>query len=134
MLIKNGIKTAIVGKPNVGKSSLLNAFLGKNKAIVTNIPGTTRDVVEGSINLNGIKLDLLDTAGIHESNDEVENIGIIKSKESLEEAELVLLVLDASNELNDEYKELLEFSKSMKNKMSKTRCLQSKILLHSNWY
>lgn len=101
MLIKNGIKTAIIGKPNVGKSSLLNAFLGKNKAIVTNIPGTTRDIVEGSINLNGIKLDLLDTAGIHESDDEVENIGINKSKESLDEAELVLLVLDASNELKD---------------------------------
>ena len=111
MLIKNGIKTAIVGKPNVGKSSLLNAFLGKNKAIVTNIPGTTRDVVEGSINLNGIKLDLLDTAGIHESNDEVENIGINKSKESLDEAELVLLVLDASNELNDIDKELLNLTK-----------------------
>lgn len=112
MLIKNGIKTAIIGKPNVGKSSLLNAFLGKNKAIVTNIPGTTRDVVEGSINLNGIKLDLLDTAGIHESNDEVENIGINKSKESLDEAELVLLVLDASNELNDIDKELLELTKN----------------------
>ena len=112
MLIKNGIKTAIIGKPNVGKSSLLNAFLGKNKAIVTNIPGTTRDIVEGSINLNGIKLDLLDTAGIHESNDEVENIGINKSKESLDEAELVLLVLDASNELNDIDKELLELTKN----------------------
>ena len=112
MLIKNGIKTAIIGKPNVGKSSLLNAFLGKNKAIVTNIPGTTRDVVEGSINLNGIKLDLLDTAGIHESNDEVENIGINKSKESLDEAELVLLVLDASNELNEIDKELLELTKN----------------------
>jgi len=111
MLIKNGIKTTIIGKPNVGKSSLLNAFLGKNKAIVTNIPGTTRDIVEGSINLNGIKLDLLDTAGIHESNDEVENIGINKSKESLDEAELVLLVLDASNELNEEDKELLELTK-----------------------
>ena len=112
MLIKNGIKTAIIGKPNVGKSSLLNAFLGKNKAIVTNIPGTTRDIVEGSINLNGIKLDLLDTAGIHESNDEVENIGINKSKESLDEAELVLLVLDASNELNEIDKELLELTKN----------------------
>ena len=112
MFIKNGIKTAIIGKPNVGKSSLLNAFLGKNKAIVTNIPGTTRDVVEGSINLNGIKLDLLDTAGIHESNDEVENIGINKSKESLDEAELVLLVLDASNELNEIDKELLELTKN----------------------
>ena len=112
MLIKNGIKTAIIGKPNVGKSSLLNAFLGKNKAIVTNIPGTTRDIVEGSINLNGIKLDLLDTAGIHESDDEVENIGINKSKESLDEAELVLLVLDASNELNDIDKELLELTKN----------------------
>lgn len=112
MLIKNGIKTAIIGKPNVGKSSLLNAFLGKNKAIVTNIPGTTRDIVEGSINLNGIKLDLLDTAGIHESDDEVENIGINKSKELLDEAELVLLVLDASNELNDIDKELLELTKN----------------------
>ena len=112
MLIKNGIKTAIIGKPNVGKSSLLNAFLGKNKAIVTNIPGTTRDIVEGSINLNGIKLDLLDTAGIHESDDEVENIGINKSKESLDEAELVLLVLDASNELNDIDKEFLELTKN----------------------
>ena len=112
MLIKNGIKIAIIGKPNVGKSSLLNAFLGKNKAIVTNIPGTTRDIVEGSINLNGIKLDLLDTAGIHESNDEVENIGINKSKESLDEAELVLLVLDASNELNEIDKELLELTKN----------------------
>ena len=112
MLIKNGIKTAIIGKPNVGKSSLLNAFLGKNKAIVTNIPGTTRDIVEGSINLNGIKLDLLDTAGIHESDDEVENIGINKSKESLDEAELVLLVLDDSNELNDIDKELLELTKN----------------------
>ena len=112
MLIKNGIKTAIIGKPNVGKSSLLNAFLGKNKAIVTNIPGTTRDIVEGSINLNGIKLDLLDTAGIHESSDEVENIGINKSKESLDEAELVLLVLDASNELNEIDKELLEITKN----------------------
>ena len=111
MLIKNGIKTAIVGKPNVGKSSLLNAFLGKEKAIVTNIPGTTRDIVEGSINLNGIKLDLLDTAGIHESTDEVENIGINKSKESLDEAELILLVLDASNELSEEDKELLELTK-----------------------
>jgi tRNA modification GTPase len=111
MLIKNGIKTAIIGKPNVGKSSLLNAFLGKNKAIVTNIPGTTRDIVEGSINLNGIKLDLLDTAGIHESTDEVENIGINKSKESLDEAELILLVLDASNELSEEDKELLELTK-----------------------
>ena len=110
--IISGIKVALVGLPNTGKSSLLNAFLGKNKAIVTNIPGTTRDIVEGSINLNGIKLDLLDTAGIHESDDEVENIGINKSKESLDEAELVLLVLDASNELNDIDKELLELTKN----------------------
>ena len=122
MLIKNGIKTAIVGKPNVGKSSLLNAFLGKDKAIVTNIPGTTRDIVEGSINLNGIKLDLLDTAGIRESNDEVENIGIIKSKESLNEAELVLLVLDASNELNNEDKELLELTKDKKRIIVLNKC------------
>ncbi len=128
MLIKNGIKTAIIGKPNVGKSSLLNAFLGKDKAIVTNIPGTTRDVVEGSINLNGIKLDLLDTAGIHYSNDEVENIGINKSKESLDEAELVLLVLDASKELEDNDLELLELTKDKKRIIVLNKCdLERKI-------
>ena len=114
LIIKEGIKTAIIGKPNVGKSSILNALLGEEKAIVTDIAGTTRDVVEGDVNLGGITLHLLDTAGIHEAKDVVENIGINKAKSSLDEAELVLVILDASNELNDEDKQILELSKDKK--------------------
>ena len=109
-LINEGIKVAIVGRPNVGKSSLLNALLKQDKAIVTNIPGTTRDIVEGRVNLNGIILNLLDTAGIRESYDEVEKIGIEKSKASLEDADLVLLVLEA-NKLLKEDEELIELTK-----------------------
>ena len=109
-LINEGIKVAIVGRPNVGKSSLLNALLKQDKAIVTNIPGTTRDIVEGRVNLNGIILNLLATAGIRESYDEVEKIGIEKSKASLEDADLVLLVLEA-NKLLKEDEELIELTK-----------------------
>ncbi len=94
-IIKEGIKVAIVGAPNVGKSSLLNALLKEDKAIVTDIAGTTRDVVEGEINLEGLKLLLLDTAGIRESSDLIENIGIQKSKQSIAEADLVIHVKDA---------------------------------------
>ena len=86
-IIKEGIKVAIIGKPNVGKSSLLNAMIGQEKAIVTNIPGTTRDIVEGEINLKGITLNILDTAGIREVNNEIESIGIQKAKVATEEAE-----------------------------------------------
>lgn len=110
-IITNGIKTAIVGKPNVGKSSLLNALLGEEKAIVTSIEGTTRDVVEGTANLDGIILHLLDTAGIRESDNVVENIGVSKSKDTIKEADLVLVVLDSSKELTEQDKEVLELSK-----------------------
>lgn len=109
-LITEGINVSIVGRPNVGKSSLLNALVKKEKAIVTSIPGTTRDIVEGQINLNGLIINLLDTAGIREASDEVEKIGIERSKESIEKADLVILVLEA-DKLEDEDKELLEYTK-----------------------
>lgn len=107
-ILKDGIKTVILGKPNVGKSSLLNALLEEEKAIVTSVKGTTRDIVEGSIIIGGIKLNLIDTAGIRKSSDEVERIGIEKSLRLINEAELVLLVLDGSEELTDEDKFLLK--------------------------
>ena len=110
-IINEGIKVAIVGKPNVGKSSLLNAFLGEDRAIVTDIAGTTRDVVEGSANIDGIVLHLYDTAGIRDSNDKIESIGIEKSKKTIKEADIVVVVLDGSNDLGDEDKRILEFTK-----------------------
>lgn len=110
MIIKNGLKTAIIGKPNVGKSSLLNALIEENKAIVTNIAGTTRDIVEGKINLEGIYLNLLDTAGIRHSDDLIENIGIEKAKEVLKQADLVLLILDGSKALEEIDYEILKLS------------------------
>ena len=114
LIIKEGIKVAIVGKPNVGKSSLLNALLGESKAIVTDIAGTTRDVVEGEINLNGVVLHLLDTAGIRDVEDKIESIGINKSKEVIKQADLVIVVLDASTELDDMDKEILAISEDKK--------------------
>lgn len=106
--LKNGVNTAIVGRPNVGKSSLLNALLEEQKAIVTNIPGTTRDLVEAKINLGSVTLNLIDTAGIRETTDIVEQIGVSKSLDIIEKAELVLLVLDGSEELTTEDIKLLE--------------------------
>ena len=97
--IKEGIKTAIIGKPNVGKSTLLNSLLKEERAIVTHIPGTTRDIIEEVINVRGIPLVLVDTAGIRETEDLVENIGVEKSKEIIEKSDLILFVLDASREL-----------------------------------
>ncbi|MFA6755517.1 MAG: tRNA uridine-5-carboxymethylaminomethyl(34) synthesis GTPase MnmE [Bacilli bacterium] len=109
-IIKDGINVAIVGKPNVGKSSILNALLNEEKAIVTNIKGTTRDVVEGKMILNGIVINLFDTAGIRESNDMIESKGIIKSEETLKKADLVLVVFDSTT-LDDEDKKVLDLVK-----------------------
>lgn len=113
-IIKDGIKTAIIGRPNVGKSSLLNALLREDKAIVTEIQGTTRDIVEGNINIGGIILNLIDTAGIRESTDIVEKIGINKAKDMIEEAELILFVLDNNQPLTEEDKSLLELTNNTK--------------------
>ena len=113
-VLKDGIKTVILGKPNVGKSSLLNALLEEDKAIVTDVKGTTRDIVEGSIIVGGVKLNLIDTAGIRKSEDKVEKIGIEKSIKLIEDAELVLLVLDASEALSEEDKYLLDKTKDKK--------------------
>lgn len=110
-IVKEGIKTAIVGKPNVGKSSLLNALLEEDKAIVTDIAGTTRDIVEGHIHLQGLTLNLIDTAGIRETEDVVERIGIKRSLQAIEDAQLVIVVLDSSRELDEEDKELLELTR-----------------------
>lgn len=107
-LIKTGIKTAIIGKPNVGKSSILNAFLEQEKAIVTDIAGTTRDIVEGTIQLDGILLNMIDTAGIRKTDDLVEQIGVLKSKSILKEADLVLLILNGNEEISEEEFELLQ--------------------------
>ena len=112
--IKDGIDTVIVGRPNVGKSSLLNAMLKEDRAIVTNIAGTTRDIVEGKIDFYGLTLNLIDTAGIRKSDDVIENIGINKSLKSLEKAQLVLLVIDGSEALTKEDEELIEKTKDYK--------------------
>lgn len=111
-VIKEGVKVAIVGKPNVGKSSLLNAMIGEEKAIVTDIAGTTRDIVEGDINLKGIVLHLLDTAGIRHVEDKIESIGVEKAKQTIGQAELIIVVLDASEELGSEDQEILQMTEN----------------------
>ena len=115
--IKEGIKTVIAGKPNVGKSTLLNSLLKEERAIVTHIPGTTRDVIAEIINIKGIPLVLTDTAGIRKTEDIVENIGVEKSKKFIENADLVLLVLDASRELESEDREVIEEIQNNNKKM-----------------
>lgn len=110
-IINEGVKVALVGKPNVGKSSLLNAFLGEDRAIVTDVAGTTRDVVEGHANIDGVVLHLFDTAGIRDSSDKIESIGIEKSKKTIKEADIVVVVLDSSNDLDNEDKQILEYTK-----------------------
>lgn len=112
--LKNGVETAIIGKPNVGKSSLLNALLEEQKAIVTAIPGTTRDTIEAKINLGSVTLNLIDTAGIRNTEDVVEKIGVEKSFEVISKAELVLLVLDGSRKIDESDRELLELVKNKK--------------------
>lgn len=113
-IIRNGVKVALVGAPNVGKSSLLNALLEQEKAIVSDIPGTTRDIVEGELNVHGVAIHLLDTAGIRESEDGLESLGMERSKKSIEEADLVLLVLDAEKGIDEEAKEILRQAKDKK--------------------
>ncbi len=109
--LKEGINTVIVGKPNVGKSSLLNVLTGYERAIVTDIAGTTRDTIEEHVVLNNVSLNLFDTAGIHETKDYVENIGVERAKKSADNADLILLLLDASENITDEDYELIEFVK-----------------------
>ena len=105
-IIKNGIVTAIIGEPNVGKSSLLNTLLNEEKAIVTDIAGTTRDIVEGQISINGIPLNIIDTAGIRKTDNIIESIGVEKSKDMIKKADLVLLVLNNNEVLTEEIKKL----------------------------
>ena len=113
-IIKEGIKTAIIGKPNAGKSSLLNTMLREERAIVTEIEGTTRDTIEEIVTVNGIPLKLIDTAGIREATDEVERIGIEKSREIAEEADLILAIFDSTKELSKEDLDILEMVKNKK--------------------
>lgn len=113
-IIKEGIKTAIIGRPNAGKSSLLNAILREDRAIVTEYEGTTRDTIEEFVTINGIPLKLVDTAGIRSAKDEVEKIGIAKSKEIANSADLIIAIFDASKELEKEDIEILKLAKNKK--------------------
>ena len=129
-----GISTAIIGRPNVGKSSLLNNLLREDKAIVTDIEGTTRDVIEEYVNINGVPLKLIDTAGIRETDDLVEQIGVERSKKALQEADLVLLVLNASEQLTDQDKQLLEISQDSNRiiLLNKTDAIKISVLHNQN--
>lgn len=113
-IIREGIQTVIIGKPNVGKSSLLNWFLEEERAIVTDVAGTTRDTVEEYVNIEGIAMKIVDTAGIRQTGDIVEKIGVEKSKSYAEKADLILLLLDSSHNLENEDKEILSFIKNKK--------------------
>jgi tRNA modification GTPase len=112
-ILREGLSTAIVGRPNVGKSSLLNVLAQENKAIVTDVPGTTRDVIEEYVNVRGVPLRLLDTAGIRETEDIVEQIGVERSRQVLKQADLILLVLNYSDQLTKEDEALFEAVKGM---------------------
>ncbi len=113
-IIKDGINVAIVGRPNVGKSSILNKLLGENKAIVTDIAGTTRDIVEGSITLNGILLNFIDTAGVRDTLDVIEQVGVEKSFEQIEKSDLVILVLNNNEEITKDDEALIDKVKTKK--------------------
>ena len=107
-LMKEGVKTVIVGKPNAGKSSLLNSLLGEERAIVTDIAGTTRDVLTETIQLNGITLNVTDTAGIRQTEDYVEQIGVKKAKETMETADLIIYVVDSSTRIDENDEKIIE--------------------------
>jgi tRNA modification GTPase len=113
-ILREGLSTVIVGKPNVGKSSLLNALVKEKRAIVTDVPGTTRDAIEEYISIEGIPVKIVDTAGIRETDDIVEKIGVEKSKEKIDEADLVILMLDLSNKLSHEDREIIKYIKNKK--------------------
>lgn len=108
-IIKNGIKTVILGRPNVGKSSLMNSLMDEERAIVTDIPGTTRDILQETVNINGIPLNIIDTAGIRDTDDIIEKMGVEKSKQYAENADLILMMLDGSKEISTDDLEILEF-------------------------
>ncbi len=140
-ILKNGIDVAIVGKPNVGKSSILNHLLDEKKAIVTNIAGTTRDIVEGSITLDGIKLNLIDTAGIRETDDIVEKIGVDKSKDIINQADLAIYVLNNNEELTDtdielinsiNVKKILLINKNDLESKINIECIKDNIIIYGN--
>ena len=127
-IVIHGVKTAIVGKPNVGKSSLLNLLLDEDKAIVSNVAGTTRDIVEGMIKIGNATLHLIDTAGIHKSDDVIESIGIKKSEKALAEADLVIVMLDVSRPLDEDDYKILDETKNKKRII-----IANKIDLNKNW-
>lgn len=113
-IMRDGLNTVILGTPNVGKSSLLNAILRENRAIVTEIPGTTRDIIEEYVNIDGIPLKIMDTAGIRQTDDIVEKIGVDKAKETLDKADLIIAIFDISRELNDDDYHIMELIKDKK--------------------
>lgn len=129
-LIKSGVSVAIVGKPNVGKSSLLNALLGEERAIVTSVEGTTRDTISETISYSGYNINFVDTAGVRESDDEVEKIGIERSKKAIESADVVLLLIDSSRELDEHDQELMKLTEGKRRILVLNKCdLKSKVKL-----
>jgi tRNA modification GTPase len=113
-IFKEGIKTVILGKPNVGKSSLMNFLLNENRAIVTEVPGTTRDTIEEYVNIKGVPLRIIDTAGIRETDDKVERIGVEKALQKVDEADLVIMIFDSSRELEEDDEKILDYIKNKK--------------------